>query len=130
MKLARKANTGGVDSTAFTCLHDSRAPLHRPVQPFYLNRWRARLKQRLKTKRKHSGTLLGTPTGKLYAVPSLCLLRTNLTQTLHPANVYTSSLIDGLSLPCRDLISSADTILAMANTCSAVVQNVAGLQVS
>jgi len=28
----------------------------------------------------------------------------------------------------RDLISSADTILAMANTCSAVVQNVAGLQ--
>ena len=29
---------------------------------------------------------------------------------------------------CRDLISSADTILAMANTCNAVVNNVAGIQ--
>ena len=82
-------------------------------------RWRPRLEMILKTRNNSFVSLWEAATGT--GVPALKFCRLPVSTCKHVRNPTNS---------CRDLIDSADTILAMTTCCQAAVSQVNGIQVA
>ena len=107
-------------------------------------RWRQRRRLILRRRRSNCGSWLAAPTGDsspLDAVWAIFRAPARLTELQHcrPQKPYVkldhSPLHARQAVPltctlCRDLISSADTILDMARCCDGVLQNLKHIQVS